>query len=51
MLRIIKLNFFAVASRFGYGSNGSDIRCGVLPSQSGFLSIRNNIQEKEGNNE
>jgi hypothetical protein len=47
MIGIVTLDFlFATAARFGYGSNGSDVRCGVLPSQSGFLSMRNNIQEK-----
>jgi hypothetical protein len=32
MIGMITLDFlFAMAARFGYGSDGSDVRCGVLP--------------------
>jgi hypothetical protein len=32
MIGTITLDFlFAMAARFGYGSDGSDVRCGVLP--------------------
>jgi hypothetical protein len=35
MIRVIRLDFlFAMAARFGYGANGSDVGCGVLPESS-----------------
>jgi hypothetical protein len=35
MIWMITLDFlFAMAARFGYGSNGSGVRCGVLPAIS-----------------
>ncbi len=34
MIRNDHLGFLiAMAARFGYGSNGSDVRCGVLPPE------------------
>jgi hypothetical protein len=40
MIRVIRVDFLsAMAARFGYDSNGSDVRCGVLP-QSFFKHHR-----------
>jgi hypothetical protein len=40
MIRVIRLDFlFAMAARFGYGADGSDVGCGVLPESGKPVNV------------